>query len=116
MPACLVIQNPSGYWETPNSCGGLPLSDLSASFPNRPLKLHRTGIWPGILSYLGGLLLLALAIFLGVTEVPGIVRDLQISQDPVIAENGGVSDGECSTRKVFFVDCSAQLVYEVKGK
>ena len=92
------------------------MTDVITSFPNRPLKLHRTGIWPGVLSYLGGLLLLAVAAFIGITEVPGIIRDIQISRDPVIADSGEVTDGECSTRNAFFVDCSAEVAYDVKGK
>lgn len=42
------------------------MTNLASAFPTRPLKLAKTGIVPGIFSYLGGLLLLGIGGFIAV--------------------------------------------------
>ncbi|QQR39917.1 hypothetical protein [Devosia rhizoryzae] len=84
--------------------------------PQRPIRIKRTGVWPGIFRYLGALLLLGLALFFAIWQVPGVADDWMISQDPVLVEDALISDGECSTSRGFFVDCSAHVSYAVKGK
>ena len=92
------------------------MTDLSQSFPTRPVKVKRSGVWPGIFSYLGALLLGALAVFIAVWQAPGIVNDWMVAQDPVVIYDADITDGECTTRQGVFVDCSAHVSYEVKAK
>ncbi|GLQ11671.1 hypothetical protein GCM10007913_36030 [Devosia yakushimensis] len=92
------------------------MTDLASAFPTRPLKLAKTGIVPGIFSYLGGLLLLGIGGFIAVWQVPGIVNDWVISQNPVVVYDSTVTDGHCTTRRAIFVDCEAHVTYTVKGK
>lgn len=60
--------------------------------------------------------MLALTVFILIWEVPGIIRDFQISQNPLALENGDVQNGRCTTRKLFFTDCEARLVYNYDGR
>lgn len=92
------------------------MTDLASAFPTRPLKLRKTGIVPGIFSYLGGLLLLGIAGFIAVWQAPGIVNDWMISQNPVVVHDSTVTDGHCTTRRAIFVACEAHVTYSVKGK
>lgn len=92
------------------------MADTFPALPDRPIKIKRSGIWPGIWSYLGGLLLLAIAAFIGIWQAPGIVRDIQIAQDPVVVYDADIANGECTVRRAIFVDCSADVSYEVKSK
>jgi len=92
------------------------MTSLDALLPNRPIKIKRTGVWPGIFRYLGGLMLVGLAAFFGIWQGPGILDDWMIAQDPVVIEDALITDGECSTSRGVFVDCSAHVSYEVKGK
>ena len=61
-------------------------------------------------------IILALAVFLFVWEAPGIYRDFQISQNPLVLESGDVQNGRCTTRKAIFTDCEARLVYSYNGQ
>lgn len=47
---------------------------------------------------------------------PNLLRDYQISQNPIVLENGDIRDGKCQTRKAIFTDCEARLVYTYDGK
>ncbi len=89
---------------------------LNDILPNRPVRLKKTGVWPGIFQYLGALMLVGLALFFAIWQGPGVVADWIIAQDPVLIEDAIISDGECSTSRGFFVDCSAHVAYAVKGK
>lgn len=51
-----------------------------------------------------------------VWEGPGVVRDFQISQNPLVLEEGDVRNGRCKTRKALFTDCEARLVYSYNGR
>jgi hypothetical protein len=90
--------------------------DLAASFPRRPLKLHKTGLLPGIISYFSGLLLLGLAGFMGYLQVPGILNDITIAQNPVVVANSTITRGRCETQTLIFVSCEAHVTYTVKSK
>lgn len=92
------------------------MTDIASAFPTRPLKLGKTGIVPGIFSYLGGLMLLGIAGFIAIWQVPGIYNDIIISQNPVVVYDSSVEDGHCTTRRAIFVDCEAHVTYTVKGK
>jgi len=45
-----------------------------------------------------------------------VIRDYQISQNPLVLENGDVQNGRCTTRKAIFTDCEARLVYNYGGR
>ena len=92
------------------------MTDLASAFPTRPLKLRKTGIVPGIFSYLGGLMFLGIAGFIAVWQAPGIYNDIIISQNPVVVYDSTVEDGHCTTRRFVFTDCEAHVTYSVKGK
>ena len=63
-----------------------------------------------------GLMLLAVAGFIGVWQAPGVVNDWLVASDPVAVPDATITDGECHTWRVVFVDCSAHITYEIKGK
>ena len=92
------------------------MTALNDILPIRPIRLKKTGVWPGIFQYLGALMLVGLALFFAIWQGPGVVADWIIAQDPVVIEDAIISDGECSTSRGFFVDCSAHVAYAVKGK
>lgn len=60
--------------------------------------------------------MLALTVLMLIWEGPGVIRDFQISQNPLALEDGDVQNGRCTTRKLFFADCSARLVYSYDGR
>lgn len=67
-------------------------------------------------SYFSMPILIALTVFMLVWETPGILRDWKINQNPVVLDDGTISDGKCTTRKGFFTTCSAHLHYAYKGQ
>lgn len=90
--------------------------DLASAFPKRPLKLHKTGLLPGVISYIFGLALLGLAGFMGYLQVPGIITDWKIAQNPVVVAASTINGGRCSTQTLIFVSCDAHITYTVKSK
>jgi len=90
--------------------------DLASAFPKRPLKLHKTGLLPGIFSYIFGLALFGLAGFMGYLQVPGIIDDWKIAQNPVVVVESTISGGKCETQTLVFVSCKAHFTYTVKSK
>lgn len=92
------------------------MTDLNQALPNRKIRIRKTGVWPGVFFYLGGLMLLAVAGFIGVWQAPGVVNDWLVASDPVAVPDATITDGECHTRRMVFVDCSAHITYEIKGK
>ncbi|MBY4590185.1 MULTISPECIES: hypothetical protein [Rhizobium] len=94
--------------------GPTPLSSLV--LPSRPLSLARNVISTPNAYFWSTPIILALAVFLFVSEAPGVIRDFQISQNPLVLENGDVQNGKCTTRKAVFTDCEAHLVYSYGGR
>lgn len=88
----------------------------SLVLPSRPLSLARNVISTPNAYFWSTPIILALAIFLFVSEAPGVIRDYQISQNPLVLENGDVQNGRCTTRKAIFTDCEARLVYNYGGR
>lgn len=86
------------------------------ALPDRPLGLARDVISTPHAYFWSTPILLALTIFILVWEGPGVVRDFQISQNPLVIEGGDVRNGQCKTRKAIFTDCKAQLVYRYEGR
>lgn len=79
--------------------------------PARPLTLKRGVISTPGAYYFSTPILLAIAIFMVVTEGPGILRDYKISQNPLVVENGNIN-GTCNTRKAVFTTCEVDLTYD----
>jgi hypothetical protein len=84
--------------------------------PNRPLSLSSDVISTPRAYFWSTPIILALAIFIFVWEAPGIFRDFQISQNPLVLESGDVQNGRCTTRKAIVTDCEARLVYSYNGQ
>lgn len=86
------------------------------SLPDRPLRLV-----PGAVSG-PRLFLFALTVFLLIGgaiawwQTPGLIRDWQINQNPVVLYDGDIQNGKCTTRKGFFTDCEAHLAYDYNGR
>ena len=82
--------------------------------PSRPLSLKRGVISvPAAYYFSIPVLLVILAVML-VAEGPGILRDYQISKDPLEIESGDIN-GSCKTRKAIFTTCEADLSYDHAG-
>lgn len=92
------------------------MSFPSLVLPSRPLSLTENVISTPNAYFWSTPILLALAVFLFVWEGPGVLRDFQISRNPLVLEEGDVRDGKCTTRKAVFTDCEARLVYSYDGK
>lgn len=88
----------------------------SLALPSRPLSLARNVISTPNAYFWSTPIILALAVFLFVSEAPGVIRDFQISQNPLVLEDGDVQNGKCTTRKAVFTDCEARLVYSYGGR
>ena len=87
----------------------------SLNLPNRPLSLAPNVISTPRAYFWSTPIMLVLAIFLFIWEAPGVYRDFQISQNPLVLESGDVQNGRCTTRKAIFTDCEARLVYTHNG-
>lgn len=86
------------------------------TLPNRPVSLARDVISTPRAYFWATPVILASAVFMLVWEGPGVVRDFQISQNPLVLEDGDVQNGRCKTRKAIFTDCEARLVYSHGGR
>ncbi|MCH4550082.1 MULTISPECIES: hypothetical protein [Rhizobium] len=45
-----------------------------------------------------------------------MVNDWLVASDPVAVPDATITDGECHARRLVFVDCSAHIIHEIKGK
>ncbi|CDN52277.1 hypothetical protein [Neorhizobium galegae] len=84
--------------------------------PNRPLSIARDVISTPGAYFWSTPIILALAVFLLLWQAPGVLRDFQISRNPLVMEDGDVQNGRCTTRKAIFTDCEARLVYSYNGR
>ncbi|WP_085782055.1 hypothetical protein [Rhizobium sp. NXC14] len=84
--------------------------------PSRPLSLAPDVISTPRAYFWATPVIAALAVFIVTWQAPGVIRDFQISQNPLALENGDVQSGRCTTRKLFFTDCEARLVYNYDGR
>ncbi|RYD21368.1 MAG: hypothetical protein EOP69_01190, partial [Spirochaetia bacterium] len=88
----------------------------SLVLPDRPLALSPDAISTPGAYFWSTPIILALAMFFFVWEAPGVIRDFQISQNPVLIEDGDVQNGRCTTRRAILTDCEARLVYTYRGQ
>ncbi|MET3927952.1 hypothetical protein [Devosia sp. 2618] len=84
------------------------------NLPSRPLAIARGSVSPPYGNIFGLLVFLVIAGFLVWWQGPGLVRDVQINQNPQVLSKGQVLDGECTTRRGI-TDCDARLVYNYNG-
>lgn len=89
------------------------------TFPTIKLPARPIAIKGGVISipfayYFSTPVLLAIAIFMVMTEGPGILRDYTISQNPFVID--GTIGGNCTTRKAVFTTCEVDLSYEHDGQ
>lgn len=111
---------PSAGRESQTPLTNLPENTLTImnlaqiKLPSRPLSL-KCGVIsvPAAYYFSIPVLLVILAVML-VAEGPGILRDYQISKDPLEIESGDIN-GSCKTRKAIFTTCEADLSYEHAG-
>ncbi|MBA8879229.1 hypothetical protein [Phyllobacterium myrsinacearum] len=92
------------------------MSPPSLVLPNRQLSLAPYVISTPNAYFWATPIILAITVFLFIWEAPGVIRDFQISQNPLTLENGEVQNGHCTTRRAIFTDCEARLVYAYKGQ
>jgi hypothetical protein len=92
----------------------MPLPSLV--LPNRQLSLAPNVISTPRAYFWTTPFILAIVVFLCIWEAPGVIRDFQISQNPLLLENGDVRNGHCTTRRAVFTNCEARLVYTYKGQ
>lgn len=85
------------------------------AFPCRPVKILRTGVPSSLISYIGAVLLLCLAVLFVYAEGPGVWQDWQIRKDPVVVEDASMRDAVCRVRYVLLHSCSAHVDYAVAG-
>ena len=83
--------------------------------PARALTLKRGVISTPLAYYFSTPILLAIAVFMVVTEVPGILRDYKINQNPLVLQNADIN-GNCTTRKAVFTTCEVDLTYDYDGQ
>ncbi|KKC41425.1 hypothetical protein WH87_00235 [Devosia epidermidihirudinis] len=83
--------------------------------PSRPLAVTQDTLAQGWWNIAMSVILAALATWLFVWQAPGIWRDYEISQNPVIIEDATTIDGECKTRRGL-TDCEVHLVYNYEGE
>lgn len=79
--------------------------------PQRALRLSQNVISMPKASYFSFPILIALTVYMAISEAPGILRDWTINQNPVVLDSGDIRDGKCSTQRGFFTTCSAHLNY-----
>ncbi|MDP9835675.1 hypothetical protein J2T09_000416 [Neorhizobium huautlense] len=86
------------------------------SLPSRPLALKQSSLSlpRGYAISLPFVFLLTGMLFYW--QVPNLWRDYQISQNPLVMEDGRLVDGECKVRKGVFTDCDARVAYTYQGK
>ncbi|MGI2033416.1 hypothetical protein ACRQ1B_13580 [Rhizobium panacihumi] len=86
------------------------------SFPDRPLALKQSSLSLPRGYALSAPFMFLLAGFLLYWQVPDLLRDYRISQNPIVLEDGELRDGECKISKGLLVNCDARLVYTYNGR
>lgn len=86
----------------------LPLPSRSLAINGRPFAAPAAFLFTLVI-------LSALAVGLAWWQGPGLVRDVQISQNPLTLDDWEMLDGECSTRRGL-TDCEAHVTYSFEGQ
>ncbi|WP_439617877.1 hypothetical protein [Shinella sp.] len=85
------------------------------TLPARALTIKRGAISTPLAYYFSTPILLVIAVFMVMTEGPGILRDYKISQNPLFLQNADIN-GKCTTRKAVFTTCEVDLTYDYDGQ
>lgn len=91
------------------------LALFQKSFPNRPLKATRKVFSGTRTHFLGTAIMVLFAAGFLLWQGPGIVRDIIISQSPVVLDDYSVSNGSCESWRGIFTSCEADIAYDIKG-
>ncbi len=86
------------------------------SLPDRPLALKQSSLSLPRGYALSAPLMFLFAALLIYWQVPDLLRDYRISQNPIVLEDGELRDGECKVTKGLFTSCDARLVYTYNGR
>ncbi|WP_076260471.1 hypothetical protein [Intrasporangium flavum] len=89
-------------------------SSTAASFPDRPIRVVRTGTTPPTAQLVLAAFFVALAVGCAGWLVSTIAPDLAIRANPVTISDGQV-DGSCHVKRAL-ADCSVTLTYTVDGR
>lgn len=84
--------------------------------PARPLALAANAVSLPRHFFLFTPIIFAITIFMLWWQAPGLWRDYQISQNPVVLQDGNINDGKCTTRKGVMTECEAKLSYSYEGR
>ncbi|RYE60079.1 MAG: hypothetical protein EOP20_03525 [Hyphomicrobiales bacterium] len=86
----------------------LPLPQRSLAVTKRPFSMPAAFLFTVVI-------LSAMAVGLAIWQGPGLWRDWQINQDPLVLEDWDMSEGECSSRRGL-TDCEADITYTFEGQ
>ncbi|AYD00082.1 hypothetical protein [Neorhizobium sp. NCHU2750] len=86
------------------------------SLPARPLSINSNAVSLPRHFFLFTPVIFAITIFMIWWQAPDLLRDYQISRNPVVLQDGDIQDGKCTTRKAVMTDCEAKLSYTYQGR
>lgn len=92
------------------------MDKIIAAFPQRPMRILKSGVQPAKGHIIFALVLFALLIGGAIWVGPNLMRDFIIQVDPVEVPEADIANGECSTYRGILTDCGADISYEIKGK
>lgn len=110
---------PPGYTALPAS--GRPRDPDTAmtsslpAFPQRPIRIARTGVAPALFHYVVAAFLFACAGFLLAWQGPGLLRDWRIAADPVTVVNADIGAVRC-TESGILTDCAVDFSFHASGQ
>ena len=91
------------------------MSSSEFRLPDRPIKVDPKALSRPAGTLIGAIVIGALLLFMGYWQLPALIQDTQIRQNPLVVYDSDVRNGECTSRQAIFVDCSADLVYSYNG-
>lgn len=84
------------------------------ALPQRPLAIPNKPLAPPPLFWFSTVVLLALSVFMVFWQGPGLIRDIEINQNPVTVQDFDL-DGKCRSR-TGLTDCDGTVTYNYEGK
>ena len=91
------------------------MSSSEFRLPDRPIKVDPKALSRPAGTLIGAIVIGALLLFMGYWQLPALIQDTQIRQNPLVVYDSDVRNGECTSRQAIFVDCEADLVYSYNG-
>lgn len=86
------------------------------ALPRRPLSLQSSAVSLPRGFFWFSPVIIVLAGFIIWWQGPGLLRDYQISLNPIVLQDGDIRNGKCTTRKGVMTECEARLAYTYKGR